>query len=258
VFLHALVFFTAAYYTPVYFQVLGSSATLAGIKVMPLSLGSSLTAIVSGLIVVKTGGYRLVMWIGLAIMTLGFGLLIMLDYNTSVAKQEIWLLICGLGIGCIFQPPLIALQASMPLSLMATSTATFGLMRTIGGTIGISVGDAIFSSELTRRLPKIQGFDASTGAGLTNNIQGLSHIQPVALRNEVLHAYSRSLSLIWLVCAPLSFAALIAALPIKKYTLQRNVVRGTKEVPEIDANAEPKPVNVPTDLEKEPVAPTEQ
>jgi hypothetical protein len=128
-----------------------------------------------------------------AVMTLGYGLLIMLDYNTSVyasvpllhwflltlssAKQEIWLLICGIGIGCIFQPPLIALQASMPLSLMATSTATLGLMRTLGGTIGISIGDAIFSSELTKRLSNIQGFDASTGAGLTNNIQGLSHIQ---------------------------------------------------------------------------------
>jgi len=234
---------------------------MAGIKVIPMSLGSSIQAIIAGLIVVKTGGYRLVTWFGLAVMTLGFGLMIMLDYNTSVAKQEIWLLITGIGIGCIFQPPLIALQASMPLSLMATSTAALGLMRTIGGTIGISIGDAIFTGELTQRLSKIQGYNpgSSGGTSLTQNIQSLSHIQPIELRNEVLHAYSRSISLIWLVCLPLSFAALLASFLMKKYTLQRNVVKGTKGGPTVpDADAEPTPAGAPTDLEKEPVGPAAQ
>jgi MFS family permease len=53
VFFHAITFFCAAYYIPVYFQVLGSSATLAGVQQMPFSLGSSLVAVASGLIVVK-------------------------------------------------------------------------------------------------------------------------------------------------------------------------------------------------------------
>jgi cyanate permease len=78
------VFFTIAYYAPVYFQVLGSSATLAGIKTIPLSLGSALVAIITGLIIVKSGDYRMVMWFGLVVMTLGCGLMVMLDYNTSV------------------------------------------------------------------------------------------------------------------------------------------------------------------------------
>ncbi len=66
----------------------------------------------------------------------------------------------------------------MPLDAMATTTATFGLLRTIGGTIGISIGDAILGSELRRRLPKIQGFvTGPNGAGLTNNVKGLSQIQ---------------------------------------------------------------------------------
>ena len=43
--------------------------------------------------------------------------------------QEIFLLITGIGIGCLFQPPLIGLQAAMPLKDLATSTATFGLIR---------------------------------------------------------------------------------------------------------------------------------
>ena len=55
--------------------------------------------------------------------------MIMLEENTSTAKQEIFLLVAGPGIGCLFQPLLLGLQASMPLKDMATSTAVFELIR---------------------------------------------------------------------------------------------------------------------------------
>lgn len=40
-------------------------------------------------------------------MTLGFGLMILLDDKSSVAEQELVTLVASLGIGCLFQPPLI-------------------------------------------------------------------------------------------------------------------------------------------------------
>lgn len=129
VFIQAATFFAASNYAPLYFQILGSGATMAGVRQLPLSLGASLIAMMSGIIVSKTGRYRPVMWVGWAVMTLGIGLLIMLDEDTVVWKQEIWLLVAGIGVGCPFQPPLIRLQASMPLKDMATSTAAFGLLR---------------------------------------------------------------------------------------------------------------------------------
>ena len=79
-----------------------------------------------------------------ALCALGYGLMIMLDESTSNAAQELILLVAGLGIGCLFQPPLIgasscafqsrsdiatALQAAMPLEYLATSTSTLGLLR---------------------------------------------------------------------------------------------------------------------------------
>lgn len=72
VFLHAVTFFAASYYVPLYFQILGSSATMAGVRQLPLSLGSSLFAVISGLVVAKTGRYRPIIWIGWFIMTLGY------------------------------------------------------------------------------------------------------------------------------------------------------------------------------------------
>lgn len=72
VFFHGLVFFSANYYIPVYFQILGSNATLAGIKMMPFTVGGALLSIVAGLVVSKTSKYRPTIWIGWAVMILGF------------------------------------------------------------------------------------------------------------------------------------------------------------------------------------------
>lgn len=128
-FIHSFIFFGATYYVPLYFQILGSSATMAGIRQLPISFGPSIAAVVSGIIMVKTGRYRPFLWFGFAVTALGFGLMIMLDENTSTAKQEIYLLVAGIGIGCLFEPPLLGLQASTPLKDVATSTTVYLLLR---------------------------------------------------------------------------------------------------------------------------------
>ena len=70
--IHAFCFFGACYFVPLYFQILGSSATMAGVRQIPLSVGSSIFAIISGITISKTGRYRPVTWIGWIIMPLGY------------------------------------------------------------------------------------------------------------------------------------------------------------------------------------------
>jgi len=82
-FLHAVAFFAGAYYLPLYYQVLGASATKAGVQMLPYSLGCALTSAVSGVLVSRTGQYRSVMWVAYLIFTLGMGLMIMLDSTSS-------------------------------------------------------------------------------------------------------------------------------------------------------------------------------
>ncbi|KAH8119468.1 MFS general substrate transporter [Phellopilus nigrolimitatus] len=258
--LHSFMFFSASYYVPLYFQVLGSNATMAGVRQLPLSLGSSLMAIVSGVIVSRTGRYRPVMWVGWAVMTLGFGLMTMLEENTSAAKQEIWLLVAGLGIGCLFNPPLIGLQAAMPMKDMATSTTTFELIRTLGGTVGISVGDTIFSTELKKRIARVAGY-TSAGSGIAD-YTGLSKIEPVALREQVLHAYTRSLATIYIVSVPVAFVGLVfgaffillspTVMMLREYSLKRSIERELKQTKE-DSCGTPTPSGRPSN-ERTPLA----
>ncbi|KAG8773549.1 hypothetical protein FRC12_002470 [Ceratobasidium sp. 428] len=246
VFIHAMAFFAASYYLPLYFQVLGATATLAGIKMFPFSLGGALVAIISGQAVTRMSKYRPVMWFSWPIMTLGFGLMILFDEKTQLWKQEVILAVAAIGVGCLFQTPLIGLHAAMPLKDMATATATFGLIRTLGGTLGISIGGAIYASEVKRRVASISGFSGSnlSQGQLETNVHGLKNIQPEELRQQVLHAFTRSLSTIWIVMTPLLFFGTLCVLVLRSYTLVRQVERGEKkgaEKSKVDESADPAP-----------------
>jgi len=50
---------------------------------IPYSLGASMTAVVSGLVVARLGKYRGVIWGSWAIMTLGWGLMTTLDDRSN-------------------------------------------------------------------------------------------------------------------------------------------------------------------------------
>ncbi|KAF8608521.1 MFS general substrate transporter [Ceratobasidium sp. AG-I] len=261
-FIHTMGFFSASYYIPLYFQILGDSATMAGIKMFPLSLGAALIAIVSGQVVTKTSKYRPTIWFGWPIMTLGYGLMITFDEKISLAKQEVILAVTALGVGCLFQTHLIGLHAAMPLKVsnMATATAAFTLIRTIGGTIAISIGGALYASEVKRRLASISGFSGVgiSRAELETNVHGLKDIQPEELRQQVLHAFTRSLSTIWIVLTPILFVGTLCAFFIRSYTLVRQIERGQKKgteaevVAEINGFGEPLPdsASLVTDEEK--------
>ncbi|KAI0362028.1 MFS amino acid permease [Trametes cingulata] len=223
-FLHAFGVFAGAYYLPVYFQVLGASATMAGVRMLPFSLGGSLSSAISGQVIFRTGSWRPVMWFAWAVMTLGWGLLIMLDDTSNEAEKALYPLVTALGLGCLFSTPLIGLQAAMPLKDMAISTAAYMLLRTLGGTIGISVGEAIISSELRKRVSHIPGLTIDTSpSALTQIVRQIPHIPDATQRVALTHAYTRSISTIWLVNTPLMGAGFIMVLFLRGYTLKRTV-----------------------------------
>ncbi|KAJ3834796.1 MFS general substrate transporter [Lentinula raphanica] len=229
-FLHAICFFQGAYYLPLFYQILGASATGSGVRMLPFSLGSALTSAISGVVVSRTGEYRLVMWISWAIFVVGYGLMTMLDSFSNTAMKELYPLVGAIGIGCLFQTPLIGLQAAMPLKDMATSTGAFGFIRTLGGTVGISVGQVIFSSTLSPRLAKIPNISIDTSsAALAESVTSLKTIADPTTRTAVIQAYAKSISDIWIVCTPIAGVGFLMVLWVRKYTLHRIIVRNEKK-----------------------------
>ena len=71
-FFHGTAFFMGAYFIPLYFQILGNSALMAGVRGLPYSLAISLTAIVGGISLTNLfRNARILMAANLALATLG-------------------------------------------------------------------------------------------------------------------------------------------------------------------------------------------
>ena len=171
---------------------------------IPFSVGAAIVSAVTGILVTRLGSYRPIMWFGWTVMTLGWGLMIQLDDTSNDAEKVLYLLVTAIGVGCLFQTPLIGLQAAMPLRDMATSTATFGFLRTLGGTIGISIGQAIYSSVLKQKISSL-GIDFDTSpAALAESVRTLKDIADPTIRQQVIHAFAQSISTIWIVNTPLA------------------------------------------------------
>lgn len=249
VFIHAMAFFAGAYYLPVYFQVLGASPTNSGVKMLPYSLVSAFIAAVSGQFIGHFKRWRPVMWFAWVIIVVGYGLMITLSSTSSEAEQVVYLLIAAVGVGCLFQTPLLGLQAAMPLKDMATSTAVFTLIRSLGGTIGISVGEAIIASELRRKVAGIPGLDINTSpAALEQFVPQIWTIKNPTVRDAFQKAYCQSISTIWLVNTPILGVGLILTLFLKGYSLNRNVVRSGEKaeaLPPSDDNEKAVTTGVP-------------
>ncbi|KAN0076816.1 Major facilitator superfamily domain containing protein [Tylopilus felleus] len=237
-FLHSAVFIPTIYYLPLFYQVLGATATGAGIKCLlslllklsipPFVLGSSAFSIISGFVGSKMGQNRPSIWFGSTLFTIGTGLMIMLDYSSSIAEQELYPLVAAIGVGFLYQIPIVALQAAMPMKDMATATSAFMFLRVLGAAVGLAADEAIIASVLPRKLAAIPNVGrlglGNDIAELNDSIVRVHSISNVTLRDAVLHAWARSIATTWMVATGLAGVALILTLFLREYSVDRKTV----------------------------------
>jgi EmrB/QacA subfamily drug resistance transporter len=136
---------------PQYLQIVhGSSATVAGLQMIPLVVGIAFGAMSSGIAISKTGRYRVFPLAGTVLMT---GALVSLSFvvgaGTSIWALVPFMVLLGVGLGFNFQPAVLAVQAAVPPSEMGVATSSVTFFRQMGATIGT----AAFLSVLFSRLP---------------------------------------------------------------------------------------------------------
>ncbi|TPX65339.1 hypothetical protein CcCBS67573_g08161 [Chytriomyces confervae] len=146
-------FFSAVYYISLFFQVVnGNTATNAGVKTIPLVFGVVLLSIGSGFTISRTGRYKIFFYIGPAFMIAGAILISYLDANSLLVQQIFYLLIFGIGGGAMIQTRILAIQATVPIQLIAIATAVSQTFMTLGGALGISVLGTIFNNVIENNM----------------------------------------------------------------------------------------------------------
>ena len=213
----SFVFISANYFLPLFFQASrGDSPIRSGVLTLATSVALSVGAIFTGISVRKTGAYIPQIFGGIFLMTLGFGLFINLDYNSSLAKIVIYQIIAGLGVGPNFQAPLIALQSGISPRDIAAATAAFGFTRNLATAISIVVGGAIYQNVVTTKDPSLSGGSNGPGAAI-----GTAARLPAPQRIAAEAAFAEALQPAWIMYTVVSGLGLGIAFFIGKNVLSK-------------------------------------
>jgi EmrB/QacA subfamily drug resistance transporter len=147
-------FFGAIIFLPRWFQfVQGSSATESGYQIFPLLVGLIGSSIVSGILVSRTGRYKLIIITGLVVMSVGIALMTQLKADTPITTLWVWMFITGAGIGPTLSVFTIVVQNAVPFKQLGVATSNLTFFRQIGGSVGLAVTGTIFGSRLVEVLP---------------------------------------------------------------------------------------------------------
>jgi EmrB/QacA subfamily drug resistance transporter len=186
-FLVAFGFFSAIIFLPRYFQAVeGLSATASGYRTWPLMLGLILSSTVSGILVSRTGKYKVILLGSVATLTLGMFLLTRLQVSTGYWTLSLWMLIAGLGVGPSFSVTTVAMQNAVPIRRIGVATSNLTFFRQIGGSVGLAIAGSLFASTFATQLPTqlasagvpaavVSQFAQGSGAA-TNSLTGVGNL----------------------------------------------------------------------------------
>lgn len=224
---HGAVYIADFYYLPLYFQtVLGATPLMSGVYLLPVAITLSVTSTITGMYISKTGRYRPPIYVGLAFLMLGHGLYINLQPYASWSRIIIFQIISGIGLGPVFQAPIIAIFSLTKPADIASAAATVFFARDIATAMSIVFGGVIFQNRIAAQadqlyaaLPEDLAKILSAGGSTTSGdvIQSL----PPKQKDVVIGVYSTALQGEWIFYTALSGVAILLSVLISKQVLSR-------------------------------------
>ena len=141
-------------FLPLYLvNVLGVSATRAGLTMMPLTLGIVVGSVAAGQLVSRLGHYRRLLVASLALMLGSFALMgFTLSPDGSAGDVTLKMLLIGLGTGPTLPLYTLAMQNAAGHGQVGVVTAAATFSRSLGQVIGLAIFGTLFATLLTARL----------------------------------------------------------------------------------------------------------
>ncbi|PYI12910.1 MFS general substrate transporter [Aspergillus violaceofuscus CBS 115571] len=205
-----------AYFLPVYFQALRSLATTAfGLAVLPITAAIAPFGVITGVLIAMKNKYRPFHFLGYVCVTIGVALFSLLD-NNSPARD--WA-----GFQVLF-------GAVLPESEVATATATWAFVRSLGCIWGIAIPTSIFNTRVQQMLSVVSDGPlrrslangdayALAAEGLIKSLQGQAELQ-----REVLRLYEDGLRWVWLMAVPFGVIGFLLCFPVREVKLREQLV----------------------------------
>src|SRR3984885_6605699 len=206
-------------FLPTYMQFVdGVSATTSGLRTLPMVAGMLSTSIGSGVLVGRTGRYKIFPVAGTAVMALAFFLMSRMDPSTSALLQSVYLFILGAGIGSCMQVLVLIVQNTSSFEDLGVATSGVTFFRTIGSSFGAAIFGSLFTNFLHSRIgPALAASGASPAAA--NSPEAL-HRLPRAVAAPIVGAYAASLTQVFLWAVPVALVGFAVSLFLREVPLR--------------------------------------
>ena len=221
---------------PLYLQgVLGESARVSGTLMTPMMLAVPISAAFAGQVMSRTGRYKYLLIVGIAVMTAGMLSFATVDEQTGRAEAIARMIVMTLGLGVTLPLLQVVVQNAVPFSVVGVATASVQFFRQIGGTLGVAVLTGIMVGrfrdglgEAAAGLPAVLDnpsalLNESEVAGLQQRYEASAGVGAPAF--EVVLAAARvslaeAISLVFVAGAIIVACSLVAALALPELELQ--------------------------------------
>ncbi|QQA41652.1 MDR family MFS transporter [Pelagovum pacificum] len=219
-FMVGMAMFGTITFLPLFLQVVkGLSPATSGMFLTPMMAGLLGASMGAGLIMSRTGRYKLLPILSTALLTVS-----MLGMSTLAADTPLWLIATmmvgvGLGLGPVFSIGVAAIQNAVPVTMLGVGTASANMFRLIGGSIGTAAFGAIFSAGLARNL----GGLLPDGAGLRSmSAETVAALDPEA-QVQVMDGISNAMHPIFLIAATVGAIAFLLSFLLKELPLSNSL-----------------------------------
>lgn len=206
-------------FLPTFMQFVdGVSATVSGMRTLPMVVGLLITSMGSGVLVGRTGRYKIFPVLGTPIMAVGFVLLSTMTATTPVWQQSVYLFVLGAGIGLCMQVLVLTVQNTVDFEDLGVATSGVAFFRAIGSSFGAAIFGSLFANFLDARIGLAL---VSSGAppAAAESPQVL-HRLSVDVAAPIVSAYSDALGKVFLCAAPVAIIGFVLALLLKEVPLR--------------------------------------
>lgn len=213
--------FIIMYFFPMWFQTVAlTSASTAGLHLLPNSISMSCGSMFAGWMVHRTGKYKLLNLIFGAFPFLAATFITQIREDSGPAQLWFSIIPFGFGNAVVLQTMLVALLAHLPRSQMAVGAGFVQLFRGLGQVSGVGVASALFQYTLSAELRKrIHGPGADQLINRIRHSATLIAALPLETQRAARDSYAIALRAVFIMAAFSTAVAFIVRLPIPEKSL---------------------------------------
>ncbi len=156
VFITGAAMFGTIAYIPLFIQgVIGKTATNSGLLLFPMMMSMVVVSTITGQIISRTGKYKVLGILGVAVSTVGMYLMSVMSVHTQNSEVVRDMILMGAGLGITFPIFTIAVQNAFPHRQLGVVTAATQFFRSIGSTVGIAIMGSLMNNNMKSEMANL-------------------------------------------------------------------------------------------------------